>query len=407
MKRPTVHVIGAGLSGLSAAAHLTALARFDVVVHERGREAGGRRHAFFDETDGTYVDSVNATVWPHWRATRALIAAIGAELEWRDGAREIAFVDMRTSERWTLRPGLGRRPWWALDSRRRAPGHAARDYFHLARLGRGSVAPTDGLAAERLWRPLSLAALNLAPENAALDLLAGELEEALEAPRLAPLHPRRDLGRALLLPLTQHLERQGVAIRYERTLQALRFDRDRLAAMEFAHDRVELGPRDAVLLAVPPWVAAPLAPGILTPDAFTSTITAHYSDLPSVDAADLTCVLNGPVHGVFKRGAGVSVTVRDAGADIEAPKEALAAKYWTAVAAVTGLSDVLPAWRLIKQKRAAFAATPEQNALRPETTTAWRNLVLAGSYVRDGLAESMETAVRSGERAAQRLAQEL
>jgi uncharacterized protein with NAD-binding domain and iron-sulfur cluster len=126
-----------------------------------------------------------------------------------------------------------------------------------------------------------------------------------------------------------------------------------------------------------------------------------------VDARDLTCVLNGPVHAVFKRAAGVSATVCDASADIEAPKEALAAKYWSAVAAVTGLSDVLPAWRLIKQKRAAFAATPEQNALRPGPVTAWRNLALAGSYVRDGLAESMETAIRSGERAAQCLAQGL
>ena len=407
MKRPTVHVIGAGLSGLSAAAHLAALARFEIVVHERGREPGGRRRAFFDETDGTYVDSVNAVAWPHWRATRALIAAIGAEPEWREGAREIAFVDMRTAERWTLRPGSGRRPWWALLSRRRAPGLAARDYFQLTRLGRGAVVPADGLAAERLWRPLSFAALNLALENAALELLAGELAEALEAPKLPLLHPRRDLGHSLLLPLSQYLERHGVAIRYERTLQALRFSRDRVAGMEFAHDRVEFGPRDAVLLAVPPWVAASLTPGLLAPDAFTATITVHYSGLPPVDAPDLTCVLNGPVHGVFKRAAGVSVTVRDAGADLDAPKEALAAKYWTAVAAVTGLSDVLPAWRLIKQKRAAFAATPAQNALRPEPMTVWRNLALAGAYVRDGLAESMETAVRSGERAAQSLAQAL
>ena len=407
MKRPTVHVIGAGLSGLSAAAHLATHARFEIVVHERGREAGGRRRAFFDETDGTYVDSVNAVAWPHWRATRALIAAIAAEPEWREGSREIAFVDMRTAERWTLRPGSGRRPWWALLAKRRAPGLAARDYFDLARLGRGAVVPADGNAAERLWRPLSFAALNLAPENAALELLAGELEEALAAPKLTLLHPRRDLGHALLLPLTQHLERHGVAIRYERALQALRFDRDRVAGMEFAHDRVELGPRDAVLLAVPPWVAAPLTPGLLAPDAFTAAITAHYSDLPPLEAPDLTCVINGPVHGVFKRAGGVSVTVRDADADLETPKEALAAKYWSAVAAVTGLSDVLPAWRLIKQKRAAFAATPAQNALRPEPMTAWRNLALAGAYVRDGLPESMETAVRSGERAAQCLAEAL
>jgi hydroxysqualene dehydroxylase len=407
MKRPTIHVIGAGLSGLSAAAHLAALARFDLVVHERGREAGGRRRAFFDEADQTYVDSVNIVAWPHWRATRALIKDVGAEPEWRQGAREIAFVDMRTAERWTLRPGSGRLPWWALLAKRRAPGLAARDYFHLARLGRGAVAPDSGLAAERLWRPLSIAALNLAPESAALELLIGELEEALAGPKQALLHPRRDLAHALLLPLTQHLERQGAAIRFERTLQALRFERDRVVGMEFAHDHVELSARDAVLLAVPPWVAAPLTPGLLAPDAFTATITAHFSDLPPVDAPDLTCVLNGPVHAVFKRAGGISVTVRDAGADIETPKEALAAKYWSAVAAVTGLSDELPAWRLIKQKRAAFAATPAQNALRPGPTTAWRNLALAGSYVRYGLAESMETAIRSGEHAARCLAQAL
>jgi hypothetical protein len=122
---------------------------------------------------------------------------------------------------------------------------------------------------------------------------------------------------------------------------------------------------------------------------------------PSARKPDLAWIVNGPFHALVSREESLSVTAFDAGAELETPREALAAKYWAIVAAVAGLSDELPAWRLIKQKRAAFAATPEQNALRPEPETGWENLVLAGGYVRSGHAESMESAARSAERAAE------
>ncbi len=404
MRRPTVHVIGAGLSGLAAAHHLLALGRCEIVVHERGQAPGGRRRAFFDAADGEAVDSVNAVVWPHWRALRALIASVGAEAHWRPGEPSIAFIDLMTNARWTLKPG--RWPWTALLGGRRAPGVTAADYFRLARVGSGRVrAPSGGAALERLWRPLSLAALNIAPEQAASDLLAATLREALAAPPEAPLYPRRDFGHALLFPLESHLRRRGVTVRYERSLEGLSFDGERVDGLEFGFDRVELEAGNSVVLAVPPWVAAPLVPGLLTPDAFTATITAHFAVTPPRRTPDLTCVINGPFHALFRREDGVSITVRDAGAALDTPREALAAKYWAVAAAITGLSDALPAWRLIKQKRAAFAATAEQNALRPEPVARWRNLILAGGYVRDGHGETMESAVRSGERAARFIAE--
>ena len=406
MRRPTVHIIGAGLSGLAAAHRLAAAGRFDIVVHERGPTPGGRRRAFFDAADGEAVDSFNPVVWPHWRATRALIEAVGAKAQWREGAREIAFIDLMSNARWTLRPG--RWPWTALLPGRRAPGLTASDYFRLAKLAGGKRAtPPRGAALERLWRPLSLAALNIAPEAAAMDLLAATLAEALAAPPAAPLFPRRDFGHALMLALEGHLRRQGVTIRCERELQRLSFAGDRVEGLEFGFDRVELGDRDAVVLAVPAWIAAPLVPGLLAPDAFTATITAHFAVSPSARTPDLAWIVNGPFHALVSREESLSVTAFDAGSELETPREALAAKYWAIVAAIAGLSDDLPAWRLIKQKRAAFAATPEQNALRPEPETRWANLVLAGAYVRSDHAESMESAVRSGELAAEIVAERL
>jgi hypothetical protein len=406
MHRPTVHIIGAGLSGLAAAHRLTAAGRFEIVVHERGPTIGGRRRAFFDAADGEAVDSFNPVVWPHWRAVRALIDAVGAKGQWREGAQEIAFVDLMSNARWTLRPG--RWPWTALLPGRRAPGLKAGDYFRLARAaGGGRGPPASGAALEKLWRPLSLAALNIAPEAAAMDLLAATLAEAMSRSHAAPLFPRRDFGHALLFSLESHLRRQGATVRCERSLERLVFAGKRLQALEFSYDRIELGARDAVVLAVPAWVAAPLVPGLLTPDAFTATVTAHFAVAPSARTPDLAWIVNGPFQALVRREESLSVTAFDAGNALETPREALAAKYWAIAAAISGLSDDLPAWRLIKHRRAVFAATPEQNALRPEAVTAWDNLVLAGAYVRGEYAETMESAVRSGDRAAEIVAERL
>jgi uncharacterized protein with NAD-binding domain and iron-sulfur cluster len=55
----------------------------------------------------------------------------------------------------------------------------------------------------------------------------------------------------------------------------------------------------------------------------------------------------------------------------------------------------------VKEKRATFAATPEQERKRPGSVTSWSNLFLAGDWIDTGLPATIEGAVRSGQRAAQ------
>jgi len=59
----------------------------------------------------------------------------------------------------------------------------------------------------------------------------------------------------------------------------------------------------------------------------------------------------------------------------------------------------MPPWQIVKEKRATFAATPEQNAKRPVAETRWKNLTLAGDWVQTGLPATIEGALRSGEHA--------
>jgi uncharacterized protein with NAD-binding domain and iron-sulfur cluster len=66
-----------------------------------------------------------------------------------------------------------------------------------------------------------------------------------------------------------------------------------------------------------------------------------------------------------------------------------------------GFAGELPPWQIVRERRATFVATPEENAKRPLARTEWENLVVAGDWTATGLPATLESAVRSGNRAAE------
>ena len=56
----------------------------------------------------------------------------------------------------------------------------------------------------------------------------------------------------------------------------------------------------------------------------------------------------------------------------------------------------LPLYRVIKEKRATFAQTPDQLAFRAKTRTSYNNLFLAGDWTDTGLPATIEGAIQSG-----------
>jgi hypothetical protein len=112
-------------------------------------------------------------------------------------------------------------------------------------------------------------------------------------------------------------------------------------------------------------------------------------------------VVNGTVEWIFAFPNRLSVTISGADRLLDNPREMLAKTLWEEVAAVAGLSDPLPPWQIVRERRATFAATPEENAKRPAAETEWRNLFLAGDWTATGLPATIESAIRSGNRAAE------
>jgi hydroxysqualene dehydroxylase len=99
-----------------------------------------------------------------------------------------------------------------------------------------------------------------------------------------------------------------------------------------------------------------------------------------------------------------SVTISNSDRLVDMPREELAQTIWNDVCKAGGvsgeLSTQLPPWQIVRERRATFAATPAQNALRPGPVTALKNLFLAGDWTATGLPATIEGSVRSGDRAA-------
>jgi squalene-associated FAD-dependent desaturase len=409
-----VFVIGAGLAGLSAATILAARG-VPVTLIEAAGQAGGRCRSYFDAAIGGIIDNGNHLVLSGNRAVHAYLARIDAKDALTGPPRaEFAFVDLRAKEsnevaRWTLRPNEGSLPFWIARKHRRVPGSRTSDYVQYAALlwadrkkRIGDVVKDRGPLWQRLMQPFLLAALNTEPEEASAALAGAVLRETLAKggrfyrPRIA--HPT--LAAAFVDPALAFLNGEDVSLRFGSRLRGMTLNGRSAMGLDAGEATVPVAAGDAVILAVPPWAAADLLPGLTVPDDFRAIVNAHFKMAAPAGAPAMLGVIGGTAEWIFTFQDRISVTVSGADAIVDRDREDLALAIWADVVRALGITAPLPAWQIVKEKRATFAATPAQDARRPAARTQWRNLFLAGDWTQTGLPATIEGALRSGETAA-------
>ena len=386
----SIQVIGAGLAGLAAACVLTERGEH-VVLFDAAKAAGGRARSYFDPQLNCRIDNGNHLLLSGNAATMAFLKRTGMQESLTGPARPVfPFVDLKTGEHWNLRLNPGRLPWWVLAPSMRVPGTKPSEYFSLLKMRRAGAADlvkdligNIGPLYRNLLEPLAISALNTMPDIASALPLRAVLAETIErgGAFTIPRYPKIGLSESFIDPALAWLTARGADIRLGSRVTAI-------------------DPAQKTVLAVPPWIAAELVPGLIVPDEFEAICNLHFKCKIDPGEAGFWGFIGGTTEWAFAKGEILSVTISAANRYNVTDNITLVAQVWSELATSFGLTRQCPEHRVVREKRATFAATPAQLARRPKTRTENKNLVLAGDWTATGLPATIEGAIRSGNAAA-------
>lgn len=410
-----VHIIGGGLAGLSAAVELAPQAQ--VTIYEAGPVCGGRARSFYDRNLETTIDNGNHLLLSGNAYSFRYLDLIGARGTLKGPGKPIfPWYDLEDSLGWCLRLSKGKIPFWLLNHRARVPGMTLKEVFILTRLMKAGPEKTvaecldGGEFTRRLLAPFAISALNTDIESGSAALLGNIIKKTLAQGGQAccPWTAKNGLSETFVTPALSYLEKFHCQVLLGDRVVSLNGENGRLVSFTTTDGVVTLDPEDSVILAVPAPVAGSLLPDLVVPTMFESIANAHYR-LPytlklkgSVGEAGFVGLVGGMSEWLFIHDDVLSVTVSAANRYTDYSNEAMLDVIWEEItqALNTVIEGVLPlttpASRLIREKRATFAATPEQNKRRPGASTAYANLSLAGDWTDTGLPSTIEGAIQSG-----------
>ena len=386
----TLHVIGAGLSGLACA--LAAVdAGLDVVVHEAAKQAGGRCRSWDDAPIGARIDNGTHVVVGGNPAAMDYLKRLGT----RDTLRALPTMptayDLASDRHW--RPSIATLLRAVIGS-----------LWTLGFDDSGTVAERLGSSRDFrfIWEPLAVATLNTSAAQGSAALLRRVLARTLwRGAAAARMHVAGgDLTASFVAPAVAALQARGVAIQFGHGLRELPRRDGRVTELTFDESSVVLGRSDAVVLAVPWWTASRW---LGLPELLDSPIVnVHYRlSTPPASLADHEAlgIVGGIAQWVFRRGNILAVTVSAAAGLDEKSNDEIAAVIWNEIARALDLDGRAEAVRVVKEKRATLLHTRETETLRPQCRQG-ENLFLAGDWTATGLPCTIEGAIRSGNAAA-------
>jgi squalene-associated FAD-dependent desaturase len=432
-------VIGGGCAGFSAA---TALAESGarVLVLEARPGLGGRATAFTDPGSGERIDNGQHILMGCYDATFAFLKRIGAadRVRWQSGLK-VPIIDRAGHYSVLSLPALpsplhflaGVLTWEALSWSERLSvlriGSMLMSASAAAPLRRDNSSETvrgwlerNGQAprlCELFWEPLALAALNQSIDQAEASYFIRVLERVFgDDPSAAALVlPAVPLDEMYAEPAKQWLEQRGHTVRVNAPARIV-IDDARVTGVSVRDELFEA----PIVVPTVPWHAFH-ALFDDPPDELQETI-ANASALASLPIVTVNlwfdrAVMNEPLVGlpgrnfqwVFDRRAIVggdrshlSLTSSGAEAIVSLSNEELAAM------ALSEVREALPAARpatlikslAVREKRSTFSLAADAPP-RPQTRTAIRGLVLAGDWIETGLPATIESAVLSGQLAAE------
>jgi len=431
-----VVIIGGGFSGLAAGVSLSE-AGFSVTVLERRNHLGGRAYSFVDSKTGDVVDNGQHLFMACYHQTIAFLEKIGCGDRLRfQPSPHVGFLDREHGFTPFDCPPLPA-PLHALFGLAKMKGLTLGDKLRTLKLAKGLRPGVNGHSGKtvsewlkslgqserirtRFWNPMAVATLNEDPDIASAKMMKRVLELAFGGSRSdsAIGMARVGLSELYVDGARDFIESRGGTVQTNADVRRLLIEGNRVTG--YALKSGATGASDFLISAVPPEPFFQMLPPEHRTGEFTGAGQLRSSpivsmnlwfDRPVIDH-EFVGLLGTNVQWLFNKDLILSGGNRS---NHVALVISAARGYtdWTKTQliemALDELRSVLPRSkdaavvhsRVIKERSATLSHTLASDHLRPKARTRLANLFLAGDWTDTGLPATIESAVVSGNLAAE------
>jgi squalene-associated FAD-dependent desaturase len=431
-----VVIIGGGFAGLAAGVRLSARGH-EVMLLERRNHLGGRAYSFIDQKTGDVVDNGQHLFMGCYHHTIAFLETIGRldRLKFQDRAR-VDFLDREGFTSFDCPPLPA--PLNVLAGLLRMKGLGIGDKLRTVNIGRaiksnGKLSPgaitvdqwLDELGQsprikKRFWYPMVIATLNQSPDIASARMLRVVLQQAFGG---SSKSARIGISRVGLSDLytdgaSDYIKARGGQVQTGAQVRGFVIEQGVVVAVELKDgERVE---GDSFISAVPPEALFAILPDEQKNKEFASLLTLGSSPIVSINLwfdrsivdHEFVGLLGTRCQWIFnkdlilspgKQSNQVAVIISAARDFVDWTRNDLVEM------ATRELHELLPASRaaellhsvIVKEREATLSHSVESDSLRPGPRTSIPNLILAGDWIDTGLPATIESAVMSGDVAAE------
>ena len=364
----TIHIIGAGISGLSAAYKLTQNG-VPVALYDAASHAGGRCYSFFDKKLNALIDN----------GTHLMLGANTALLEMLSNCQtQTPLKNIGSHFTFYKKDGTS----FQIDT-----GKPFSILKHL----------------KELYSLLCESVMNTPVKKADTTMLFKTALKCFGKKNGCIYLAYPSLNDSIVSPVVDFLKNKNVPFHFGRRLNEIK--QNELIFSDGTN--VPLTEKDRVILAVSPHQASKLSDKV---QAFPvqPIVNIHYkTDTLLPNALPLIGLIGFIGHWVFIKNGVLSVTISAAEELLQkqTPDE-LAASLWNDLKNILNPTEACPPYRVIIERRATLFQSKEINKRRPFFAAA-SPIILAGDFTATGLPCTIEGAVRSGFTAAKNILKQI
>ena len=432
----TIVIIGGGPAGLSCCVRLISYG-FRVVLIEGSRNLGGRAASYLDSESGEFLDFGPHTIIESNHHFLQYLSLVGTRtLVQFAPTLTIPFIQPGIKSA-TFHCPAWHPPWgfaWGLLNFQLL---SFRDRCQAIRLGllltRKIIPPSSDISIEEwfrkqkvtptarkiFWEPLVYAAFNNHPAKVGVASLQQVLRQGFLAPnqRSGLGIPQTDWGHIIVGNLPQQMASSGGRIITGQRVKEFWIEEGRVKGVILSAGEHILA--DAIITAIPPKHLAPLfssipkwlKPALQFP--CSPIISLHWIGVNPLPMNPPFAFIDSPVQWVFSRPMTknknkVILSTITSGNDVLFSKSSIDLSHTIK----SEIQRAFPRWIpgvegrtvLRKVRQATITIGPGQEPLRPASSTDIPGLFIAGDWTNTGVPPTLESAVKSGEHAAEEVA---